>query len=107
PASLVYPTDDGVPNTLVPQRNRFSPRLGLAYSPARSDGFWGKVLGGPGRTSVRAGFGIFYSIIQGNTIAIDEPQPPYGLSFTNNSPLFATPLITASDGTVHVQDRKS
>ena len=35
PTSLVYPTDPGVPTTLVPQRNRFSPRLGLAYSPTR------------------------------------------------------------------------
>ena len=30
---LVYPTDPGVPVTLVPSSNRFSPRLGLAYSP--------------------------------------------------------------------------
>jgi hypothetical protein len=101
--SLVYPTDDGVPNTLVPQRNRFSPRIGIAYSPSKTDGLLGKLLGGGGRTSIRAGYGIFYSVIQGNTIAIDEPQPPYGLSFTNSAPLFATPMITASDGTVHVQ----
>ena len=101
--SLVYPTDDGIPNTLVPQRNRFSPRIGIAYSPSKTDGLLGKLLGGAGRTSIRAGYGIFYSVIQGNTIAIDEPQPPYGLSFTNSAPLFATPMITASDGTVHVQ----
>jgi hypothetical protein len=43
-------------------------------------------------------------VIQGNTIAIDEPQPPYGLSYTSpGSPLFATPFITAADGAVHVQ----
>ena len=104
PASLVYPTDPGVPNTLVPQRNRWSPRLGIAYSPGKSNGFLGKIFGGPGQTSIRAGYGIFYSVIQGNTIAIDEPQPPYGLSYTSpGSPLFATPFITAADGTVHVQ----
>ena len=28
PTNLVYPTDPGVPNTLVPQKNRFAPRLG-------------------------------------------------------------------------------
>src|SRR5262249_53088598 len=90
--------------TLVPQRNRFSPRLGIAYSPTRSNGFIGKLLGGPGRTSIRAGFGVFYSVIQGNTIAVDEPQPPYGLIYTiPGAPLFATPFITAADGTVHVQ----
>lgn len=102
PTSLVYPTDAGVPNTLAPQRNRFAPRLGLAYSPTKSTGILGKIIGGPGKTSIRTGYGIFYSVIQGNTIAFDEPQPPYGLSFTNNDTLFATPFITASDGSVHV-----
>ena len=76
PTSLVYPTDPGVPNTLTPQGNRFSPRVGLAYSPSNKDGLLGKIIGGQGKTSIRAGFGIFYSVIQGNTIAIDRPQPP-------------------------------
>ena len=90
PTSLVYPTDSGIPNTLVPQSNRFSPRLGIAYSPDQ-------------KTSIRAGYGIFYSVIQGNTIGVDEPQPPYGLSYTSSGqPLFATPFINSSDGTVHV-----
>src|SRR5439155_24016538 len=41
---------------------------------------------------------------QGNTIAIDEPQPPYGLSYTSPAPpLFATPFISAADGETHVQ----
>lgn len=104
PTGLVYPSDKGVPNTLVPQGNRFAPRLGLAYSPSKGDGFLGKVLGGPGKTSIRAGYGMFYTVIQGNTIAIDEPQPPYGLSYTSQGPpLFATPFITAADGETHVQ----
>jgi carboxypeptidase family protein len=104
PTSLVYPTDPGVPNTLVPEGNRFSPRLGLAYSPNNKDGLLGKIIGGPGKTSIRAGFGIFYSVIQGNTVAIDEPQPPYGLSYTSSGrPLFATPFISSADGQVHVQ----
>ncbi len=102
PTSIVYPTDAGVPPALVPQRNRFAPRIGLAYSPAKSDGILGKIIGGAGKTSIRAGYGIFYSVIQGNTIAFDEPQPPYGLSYTGNDTLFATPFITASDGSAHV-----
>ena len=104
PTSLVYPTDAGVPNTLVPQKNKFAPRIGLAYSPSKADGLLGKLIGGQGKTSIRAGFGLFYSVIQGNTIAIDEPQPPYGLSYTSSAPpLFATPFISAADGTQHVQ----
>jgi hypothetical protein len=103
PASLVYPTDPGVPGTLVPQRNRFAPRVGLAYSPRVPKGLLSRILGGPGRSSIRAGYGIFYSVIQGNTIGIDEPQPPYGLSYTSPAPpLLATPFINAADGSVHV-----
>ena len=104
PTSLVYPTDAGIPPTLVPQSNKFAPRLGLAYSPSQADGLLGKIFGGPGKTSIRAGYGIFYSVIQGNSIAIDEPQPPYGLSYTSPAPpLFATPFINAADGATHVQ----
>jgi Carboxypeptidase regulatory-like domain len=102
PTGLVYPTDAGVPPTLVPERNRFAPRVGLAYSPTKSDGIFGKIIGGAGKTSIRTGYGIFYSVIQGNTIAFDEPQPPYGLSYTGNDTLFAAPFITASDGSAHV-----
>ncbi len=103
PTSLVYVGDAGVPNTLVPQGQRFSPRLGLAYSPSVSHGIWSKILGGPGKTSMRTGYGIFYSVIEGNTAAIDEPQPPYGLSYTSPAPpLFATPFVSAGDGSVHV-----
>ena len=103
PVGLVYPTDTGVPTTLVPQRNRFAPRLGLAYSPNKHNGFLGKIIGGPGKTSIRAGYGMFYSAIQGNTVAFDEPQPPYGSTQALAGTLFATPFITASNGAVHVQ----
>lgn len=99
---LVYPTDPGVPNTLVPSSNRFSPRLGLAWTPGTSNGLLGKIVGGPGKTSIRAGYGIFYSVVEGNTMAIDEPQPPYGLSYTSpGPPVFAAPFITASNGQVN------
>jgi hypothetical protein len=104
PVGIVYPSDAGIPNTLAPQRNRFSPRIGLAYSPTKAGGLLGKIIGGPGETSIRAGFGMYYSVIQGNTLAFDEPQPPYGLSYTSPAPpLFATPFISAADGAVHVQ----
>jgi len=99
PVGLVYPRDKGVPATLAPSKSRFTPRIGLAWSPSKSNGFLGKVLGGPAVTSVRAGYGIYNSVIQGNTMAFDEPQPPYGLSYTSpGPPLFATPFITAANG---------
>jgi hypothetical protein len=96
PPGIVYPTDPGVPSTFVPQRNRFAPRLGLAYSPSASKGILRKIIGGPGKTSVRAGYGMFYTVVQGNLLAFDEPQPPYGLSYTGNNTLFATPFTAAA-----------
>jgi hypothetical protein len=99
PVGIVYVGDKGVPSTLVPSSNRFSPRLGLAYSPGVKDGLLAKLTGGPEKTSIRAGYGIYYSVIEGNTMAVDEPQPPYGLSYTSpGPPLFATPFRTASNG---------
>ncbi len=83
----------------MPSSNRFSPRVGLAYSPGAKDGILSKLTGGPEKTSIRAGYGIYYSVIEGNTMAVDEPQPPYGLSYTSpGPPLFQKPFITASNG---------
>jgi len=95
---LVYPTDPGIPNTLVPEKFRYAPRIGIAYSPGKNNGILGKAFGGPGKTSIRAGYGIFNTVIQGNTIGVDEPQPPYGLSDTIYNGLFAAPYNLA-DGT--------
>ena len=62
PVGLVVPGDPGIPRTLGPTKyTNFAPRIGFAYAPEVSDGFLGKVLGGAGKTSIRAGYGIFYS----------------------------------------------
>jgi hypothetical protein len=72
PAGILFPTDPGVPRTLAPAGNRdFAPRIGLAYAPGSgSDGLLGKILGGPGKTSVRASYGMFYTAIEALTIGI-------------------------------------
>ena len=101
PEGILFPTDPGVSRTLAPPGNRdFSPRIGLAWSPsANSDGFWGRVLGGSGRTSVRAGFGTYYTAIEALTIGILAGNPPFGFTYSSPAPpLFATPFITASNG---------
>ncbi len=83
----------------MPQRFRYAPRIGLAYSPDKASGLLGKILGGAGKTSIRASYGIFNTMIQGNTIAVDEPQPPYGLSAAVFNGLFASPYSLAAGGT--------
>jgi hypothetical protein len=99
PLGVVYTTDNGVLNTIAPSKYKFAPRIGIAWSPSESDGVLGKILGGPGKTSIRAGYGMFYSIVPGSTLAYNLPQPPYGLSYTSPAPsLFDQPYRTASDG---------
>jgi Carboxypeptidase regulatory-like domain len=101
PEGLLFPTDPGVPRTLAPPGNRdFSPRIGLAWSPdANAGGFLGNLLGGSGKTSVRAGFGTYYTAIEALTIGILAANPPFGITYSSPAPpLFATPFITASNG---------
>jgi hypothetical protein len=44
-------------------KNNFAPRVAVAWSPDVAEGFWAKLTGGPGRTSIRGGFGSFYERI--------------------------------------------
>src|SRR6202050_2318240 len=101
PAGILYPTDPGVPRTLGPPGNLdFAPRIGLAYSPnASGDSLLDKILGGPGKTSVRASFGMFYTAIEALTISVMSANAPYGTTYSSPAPpVFATPFITASNG---------
>jgi hypothetical protein len=101
PAGILYPGDPGVSRTLAPIENaNFSPRVGIAWSPAAgSDSLLGKVLGAPGTTSVRAGFGNFYTSIEALTIGVLAANAPYGTTYSSPAPpLFATPFVTASNG---------
>ena len=101
PAGILFPSDPGVPRTLAPPGNLdFAPRIGLAYSPeATEDTLLGKILGGPGKTSVRAGFGMYYTAIEALTVGILAGNAPFGITYSSPAPpLFATPFITASTG---------
>ncbi len=100
PAGILYPTDPGVQRTLAPAGNEFSPRLGLAYSPDVDSGNWlAKIIGGPGKTSIRAGFGLYYTSIEALTIGVLAANAPYGTTYTSPAPpLFANPFVTASTG---------
>src|SRR5580658_7831836 len=100
PAGILYPTDPGVRRTLAPPGDEFSPRLGLAYSPDVSpDTFLGKVLGGPGKTSLRAGFGMYYTSIEALTIGVLAANAPYGTTYSSPAPpTFSNPFVTASTG---------
>lgn len=101
PAGILYPTDPGVSRTLAPPGNRdFAPRIGLAYSPnASGDGLLARILGGPGKTSIRASYGMFYTAIEALTIDVMSANAPYGTTYTSPAPpLFSTPFVTAANG---------
>jgi hypothetical protein len=101
PAGILYPTDSGVPRTLAPPGNLdFAPRVGIAYSPSASgDGVLSKLLGGPGKTSIRASYGMFYSAIEALTIGVMSANAPYGTTYTSPAPpLFSEPFVTAASG---------
>jgi hypothetical protein len=101
PAGILYPTDPGVSRTLAPPGDRdFAPRIGLAYSPSASgDGLLAKLLGGPGSTSIRASYGMFYTAIEALTIGVMSANAPYGTTYTSPAPpLFSTPFVTAATG---------
>jgi hypothetical protein len=101
PPGILYPSDPGVSRTLAPPGNLdFAPRIGLAYSPSASgDGLLFKLLGGPGKTSLRASYGMFYTAIEALTIGVMSANAPYGTTYTSPAPpLFSTPFVTASNG---------
>ena len=100
PNGFVYPGDPGIPSTLSPARNKFSPRVGMAYVPSFSDGVLKTLFGAEGQSSIRSSFGIFYTAIPGLSAGIMYSIPPYGENYLSPAPpLFATPFITAADGT--------
>jgi hypothetical protein len=100
PTGLVYPGDPGIPKTLAPTRyNNFGPRIGLAYSPSFSDGILGKVFGGPGKTSIRAAYGIYYTSVEDLNLFYEVADAPFGLYWTSPGSVdFAEPFRNRLDG---------
>jgi len=63
-----------------PDHNNFAPRVGIAYSPRFKQGLAARLSGGPGRTSLRAGYGIFYVLDRGTGILWMENPAPWFFS---------------------------
>jgi hypothetical protein len=99
PEGLVFPGDPGVPRSLAPARNNFSPRLGIAYSPAFTAPWLRRLTGPAGETSIRTGYGIFYTAYEGLSAGIMSANPPYGYTYTSAAPpLFDSPFTVAATG---------
>ena len=99
PTGLVVAGDKGVPVGLTSTYYKsFAPRIGLAWSPAARDGFLGKLVGGPGKTSIRSGFGIFYNPIEQLVMEQFSAEPPFGGSSSIFNTMFNLPF-QYQDGT--------
>jgi hypothetical protein len=100
PKGWVFPGDPGIPGTLAPTRwNNFAPRLGLAYSFGDHEGALGKVLGKPGTTSIRVGWGMFYTAFEGATDFNQIGAAPFGNYTGQNESTFAAPFTNRAAGT--------
>lgn len=94
PLGLVMPGDRGVPNGLTnPYYTSFAPRLGLAWSPALNGGWLAKVSGGPGKSSVRLGWGMFYDSNEELVMESFAAQPPFGRSVSLENVFLSTPFL--------------
>ncbi len=99
PYGLVFPGDKGVPRGLTTTFYKaFAPRIGLAWSPSWTDGWLAKLTGGPGKSSVRAGYGIFYNPIEQLVLEQFSGEPPFGGSTSLSNTLFNLPFEPQSGG---------
>ena len=101
PQGIVFPGDPGIPSTLASTKwTNFSPRLGVAWSPDFDNAFLRAVFGGTGKSSVHAGFGMFYSAFEGLSAGIMSACAPYGYDYdsTIGQPLFSEPFVSATTG---------
>ena len=100
PQGIVFPGDKGIPKTLAPtDYNNFGPRIGLAYSPGFSDGALGKIFGGPGRTSIRASFGLYYTSVEDLNLFYEVADAPFGLYWATPVPvMFDEPFRIRTTG---------
>ncbi len=93
PTGLVVAGDRGVPTGLTSTYYKsFAPRIGLAWSPSAREGILGRIFGGPGKTSIRAGFGIFYNPIEQLVMEQFSAEPPFGGSSSIYNTMFNLPF---------------
>lgn len=86
PVGLLVPGDKGVPNGLTQTYYKaFAPRIGLAWSPGTS-----------GKTSIRAGWGLFYNPIEQLVLEQFSAEPPFGGSTFPFNTLFNQPFLDQS-----------
>jgi hypothetical protein len=100
PTGLVVPGDPGVPAGMTSTYYKaFAPRVGIAYSPNFKSGPLGALFGSNGKTSIRAGWGLFYNPIEELVLAQFGAEPPFGGSSSLSDVFFNTPFVNQGEYT--------
>lgn len=63
-----------------------APRFAIAYAPHADSGFWRTILGDRGKSSIRAGYGIYYDHFGEGVVNTFDRQGSWGLSTTISNP---------------------
>lgn len=106
PPGWVIPGDDPfVPRTTsAVEWDKFAPRFGFAYAPNPQSGFLRTLLGGAGRSSIRASWGLFYSQMGelGDAPAIGDA--PFGFYWVSEAPpMLDVPFLARATQTSEIQ----
>ena len=93
PQGLLFPGDQNCSGSgYRTHYNDFAPRVGIAWSPD-----WGWISGGPGKMSIRAGYGIYYNRGEEELTLQFLTDPPFaitdfGIADVGGHPSFAAPF---------------
>jgi hypothetical protein len=94
PTGIVFPGDKGVPRGMTSTYYKaWAPRIGLSWSPSADSGFFGKLLGSAGHTSIHTGYGIFYNPMEQLVLEQFGAEPPFGGSNYISNGFFNTPFV--------------
>ena len=86
PVGLVVCGDKGIPTGMTQTYyNAFAPRIGVSWSPGSS-----------GKTSIKAGWGLFYNPIEQLVLEQFSAEPPFGGSTFPFNTFFNTPFLDQS-----------
>ncbi|HET7213359.1 MAG TPA: carboxypeptidase regulatory-like domain-containing protein, partial [Terriglobia bacterium] len=89
PKGWLCPGDPGVAQGLAPNDYKnFAPRIGVAYSPGFSSGPLATVFGGPGKSSIRASYGIYYTNVEDLTQFYEVGDVPAGLFYVSPTQVY-------------------
>src|SRR5579872_3390110 len=67
-----------------------APRFAVAYSPHASTGFWHTIFGDNGKSSIRAGYGLYFDHFGEGVVNTFDTQGSWGLTTTISNPAGVT-----------------